>query len=55
MKQTVFALVAVVLWVGVSSASMVVDLHDQPIVEAILEGRGAPRRLLDGTIPPTTG
>ena len=42
MKQTGIALVAVVLWVGVSSASMVVDLHDQPMVEAILERRGDP-------------
>jgi len=42
MKRRSFAFVVVLLWAGVSSAAFVVELHNQPLVEAILEGRGVP-------------
>lgn len=39
MKRTISAVIAMICWVGVSSAEVVIKTHDRPLVESALENR----------------
>ncbi len=41
MNRKIFVVIAVLCWAGVSGTAVVVEIHDQPLVESFLEDRDA--------------